>query len=158
MLKRPSARRSRGWATYGEVPLRRVGPWRRRNRRAFQMFELNMVGWSALLAAGLFPSLLLRALGVPRLTALALGEAGTYSVLKVKDHLRWRASPIYMQVDGSPELIRAAVAEMRATGLVVDYEELPHDVPYDELRWQAAVKCRQADGEKVRTRLDQRGL
>ncbi len=122
------------------------------------MFELNLVGWSALLAAGLFPSLLLWALGVPRLTALALGEAGTYSVVKVKDHLRWRASPIHMQVDGSPDLVRSAVAEMRETGLAVEYEELPHDVPYEELRWQPVVKCRQADSEKVRTSLELRGL
>ncbi len=122
------------------------------------MFQLNVVGWSALLGAGLLPSLLLRALGVPRLTALALGEAGTFSVLKVRDHLRWRASPIHIHVDGSPEDIRAAVAEMRETGLAVEYEELPHDIPYDEFRWRPAVKCRQADSEKVRTGLLQRGL
>lgn len=122
------------------------------------MVELNVVGWSALLAAGLFPSLLLWALGVPRHIALALGEAGTFSVVKVKDHLRWRASPIHMHVNGSPELVRAAVAEMRETGLAVEYVELPHDVPYEEFRWQPAVKCRQVDSEKVRTGLEQLGL
>lgn len=121
------------------------------------MFELNVVGWSALLAAGLFSSLLLWVLGVPRLIALALGEAGTFSIVKVRDHLRWRASPIHMHVDGSPQLVRAAVAEMRATGLAVEYVELPHDVPYEEFRWQPAVKCRQADSEKVRTGLKQLG-
>ena len=113
------------------------------------MFELNAVGWSALLGAGLLPSLLLWALGVPRVTALALGEAGTFSVVKVRDHVRWRASPILMHVDGSPEDVRAAVAEMQGTGLAVEYEEVPLDVPYEEFRWQPAVKCRQADSEKV---------
>jgi hypothetical protein len=95
---RMGRRRDRGWAEYGGAPLRRFGPWRHRHRGVFQMFELNVVGWSALLGAGLLPSLLLWALGVPRLTALALGEAGTFSVVKVRDHLRWRASPIHMHV------------------------------------------------------------
>lgn len=122
------------------------------------MFELNVVGWSALLGAGLLPSLLLWALGVPRLAALALGEAGTISVVKVRDHLGWQASPIHMHVDGPPGDVRAAVAEMRETGLTVEYEELPHDIPYEELRWQPAVRCRQADSEKVRRELEQRGL
>ncbi len=65
---------------------------------------------------------------------------------------------MHMQVDGSPDLVRSAVAEMRETGLAVEYEELPQDVPYEELRWQPAVKCRQADGEKVPTGLELRGL
>jgi hypothetical protein len=122
------------------------------------MFDLNVVGWSALLGAGLVPSLVLWALGVPRLTALALGEAGTFYVVRIKDHLRWRASPIYMYVDGAPEMVRAAVGEMRSTGLAVEYEDLPHDVPYEEFRWQPAVRCRQLDSQKVRTGLEQRGL
>lgn len=122
------------------------------------MFDLNVVGWSALLGAGLVPSLLLWALGVPRLTALALGEAGTFSVVKVRDHLRWRASQIDLHVDGSPEDLRAAIAQMRETGLAVEYQELPHDIPYEEFRWQPAVRCRQADSKKVRTALERRGL
>lgn len=122
------------------------------------MFELNVVGWSALLGAGLVPSLLLWALGVPRLTALTLGEAGTLSMVKVRDHLRWRASPIDMQVDGSPDELRAAVAQMRESGLAVEYQELLHDIPHEELRWQPALRCRQADSEKVRTALERRGL
>ena len=63
-----------------------------------------------------------------------------------------------MHVDGPPEDVRAAVAEIRETGLTVEYEELPHDIPYEEARWQPAVKCRQGDSEKVRRELQQRGL
>lgn len=62
-----------------------------------------------------------------------------------------------MHVDGSPEDIRAALAEVRETGLAVEYEELPHDIPYEKFRWQPAAKCRQVDSEKVRTRLELRG-
>ncbi len=122
------------------------------------MFELNVVGWSALLGVGSLPSLLLWALGVPRFTALALGEGGTFAVVKARDHLRWRAAPIQMQVDGSPEAVRSAVVQMREAGLPVEYVELPSDVGYDGFGLRPAVRCRQLDREKVRTELAQRGL
>lgn len=120
------------------------------------MFELNFVGWSALLGAGLVPSLLLWRVGVPRRTSLVVGEIAAFSVVKLRDHLRWRASLVQMHVDGSPEIVRAAVAKMREAGLAVEYEEVPHDVPGERFRWQPAVKYRQADNDKVQAALGRR--
>ena len=108
-----------------------------------------------------FPRGLGSAVWRPDRTGLSAGAAGRAT--------RWRRTvarpgPAPAAPYGLPPVwlpdhdVRAAVAEMRETGLAVEYEELPHDIPYEEFRWQPAVKCRQTDSEKVRTGLLQRGL
>lgn len=134
--------------------------WRRslrRRRGGFRTVDLNIVGWSALIGAGLVLGTIAVAV-TPLRAALALpaGVVGVWIVLLILDHIRWRNSKIAMGRSGLDATTGASiVAHLETLGIVAMYrEELDEDDGENDM--QRSIVCRHADAMKVRAVMDDR--
>jgi hypothetical protein len=148
--------RSGGWFEYASGPVRlrrssafsilggmRGGP--------FRMFELNVVGWSALLAP---PALVggVVAVGVGRPVAVgALAGAGAALVVAVAwDRRRWWNGAVSVSSDLDVDELRGVVEHLRAQGIVatVDVADIGlavatgSDGGEDVARWRLTTRQR----------------
>lgn len=118
-------RSSGGWFEYGSGPvrLRRSSAFsivRRIRGGPFRMIELNIVGWSALLApSALIGGLVALALGRP-VAVGALGVAGAAFVVAVAwDRWRWWNSVVSVSSDLDLDELRRVVDRLRVEGVDV---------------------------------------
>lgn len=112
---------------------------------------LNAAGWSALAATGLAAGGVAVLGGAPPVIALPTGVLGTYAVLLVADHLRWRDMRTGIGMGGldaaSGERI---VARLRAEGIEAVYEEMVFDGEEEGTTdVQRSIRCRNADRDAV---------
>lgn len=148
-------RSSGGWFEYGPGPVRlrrssafsilrgvRGGP--------FRMMELNVVGWSALLAPpAVVGGVVALALGRP-VAVGALGGAGAALVVTVAwDRWRWSNSVVSVSSDLDLDDLRTVTDRLRAEGVDVTVETIDrgpivqsHSDDEDVERWQLTTPQR----------------
>lgn len=126
---------------------------RSRFRRAgFATVELNLIGWSALVATGLVAGAVVGLIvQVPLWMALIMGIITTWAALVIWDRHRFRNSITHICDDRldatSGEQIAALLREL---GIAATYEEQTFDLD-DGFGTQRGILCRQGDSGKVAT-------
>lgn len=114
--------RSGGWFEYGPGPVRlgRSSAFSSLRGGPFRMIELNVVGWSALLApSALVGGAAALALGCP-VAIGALGGAGAALVVAVAwDRRRWWNSVVSVSSDLDLDDLRTVAERLRADGVDV---------------------------------------
>ena len=88
------------------------------------MMELNVVGWGALLGAGVAVAAVLRLVGLSWSRAVPAGPLAVFGVVKVRDRARWRAQTVRHSVGASVEVVQEEVDELVRAGLTVHCEEV----------------------------------
>lgn len=119
----------------------------------FKTVQLNVIGWSALLAAGLaVGGVVVMGTDVPGQAALPAGVLLVWGVLLLLDHRRWANSTVGMGTDGLNETSGAEiVARLQEMGITATYLEQTFDDEDGLLHIQRSIVARVADGEAVRT-------
>lgn len=137
------------------IALRR-DPLRGRSPGGFRTVELNLAGWSTLVAAGLAAGGLSVVAGTPPVVALPAGVVAAWLVALVLDTVRWRNSYTGMGRGGLDEINgQAIVARLRDARIDANYEEHIFIEPDGTLYTQRSIRCRNADAPKVRRVMDE---
>jgi hypothetical protein len=116
----------------------------------FKTIVLNLVGWSALITAGLaLGAIVALATPVHPGVTLPAGVLVTWILLLVVDHHRWRNSMIHLGY-GSMDATTGAliVAELQRMGIAATYHEEIYEGD-EETFTQRGIICRQADVKTV---------
>lgn len=120
------------------------------------MVQLNLVGWSALIGAGLSLGLVvfwLTPLSAP--VALPIGIVAVWATLAVLDRRRWLDSSVHRTRDDmTPEAGREIVARLQSLGIEATYFELPIDEE-DGGGTARGIRCRQRDLAEVQRVMDE---
>jgi hypothetical protein len=139
-------------------------PLRARQRGGFRTADLNVVGWSALVGAGLVLGVLVAVVFRTGFRiALPAGVLVVWLVLLALDERRWRNSMIGLGNEAlTPESGAAIVAKLRTMGIEATYEEVDYsdEVDDEELQddddlhadrdyIQRSIRCRNADAKRV---------
>lgn len=136
-------------------PFRR-DPLRGRRPGGFRTVELNLAGWSTLVAAGLAAGGLSVVAGSPPAVALPAGVVVAWLVAVVLDTVRWRNMHTGMGRGGLDELNgREIVARLRSAGIDANYEERVSIEPDGTLYTDRSIRCRNADVNEVERVMDE---
>lgn len=122
-----------------------------RNPGGFQTVELNLLGWSALIGAGLVLGALVALLTpAPFWIALVLGVIAVWALLLVLDHRRFLNSKVGLADDRlDPKSGAVVVVRLAELNIEASYDEMLYDDDGETLV-QRSIDCRQADAERVR--------
>lgn len=121
----------------------------------FKTIVLNLVGWSALITAGLALGAIV-ALATPVHPGFTLpaGVLVTWILLLAVDNYRWRKSMIHLCHGGMDTATGASIAaELQRMGIAATYHEETYEDD-GETFTQRGIVCRQADVKTVRRELD----
>ena len=126
-----------------------------RTRGGFKNVELNVVGWSAVIGAGLAVGLIVSlATKVPTQVAMPLSVVTIWALLVSLDRYRWRNSMVHLCSDTMTQPIgESLVTRLQAMGIAAVYRELT-DQDEDGEYTQRGILCRQADSETVRSLME----
>jgi hypothetical protein len=114
----------------------------------FRSIELNAVGWTALLGAGLAVGALAAALTpLPLGAALVAGPCLAWALVLMWDHRRFGNSMIHVVRDDLDEDAAGALASrLKQLGIAATY----HEYVLDDGDVQRGILCRQRDVDAVR--------
>jgi hypothetical protein len=140
-----------------ESPIGPGVPLRRHRRRlfpargGFRTVELNIVGWSALVGAGLvLGAVVFFVTDLNVFVALALGVVMIWPTILVLDYRRWRNSKTHSSRDDMTDESGAEiVARLARLGIQATYE-VHEDDPEDGGGIHRGIRYRNADAETVR--------
>ena len=136
--------------------VRRLDPLRRLSPGGFRTIELNVVGWGALVGAGLAAGALSMGAGTPAVAALPGGVVTAWLVVLALDYRRWRRGHSGIGHGGlDPVSGDEIVARLRSMGIDATYEEQLIDEPDGTLYLQRSIRCRHPDARKVERVMDE---
>src|SRR5579884_1599820 len=125
------------------APLRSSPRWApRRLFQPFLMMRLNLVGWSALGAAGVVLAIPELILGWNPGLALAAGLAASFAAVWARDYQKWRRSVVSVSVPLPDEDADVLAASLRGRGIDVVYEPRVLDPLTGELSQSGRFVCR----------------
>jgi hypothetical protein len=130
------------------------------SRGGFKTVELNVVGWSALIGAGLAAGAIVAlTTPVPAMISLPVGVVSIWILLLIVDHFRWRNGEVGLSTDDlDPATGASIVARLEGMGVAARYREIDDEDEDGRPYTQRDIVCRQADAETVRRMLANRAI